>query len=176
MCDVREEYVDIMRNDPKVRGKSLSQLFPQHFMDNLPYHKIKVGCCILDGRPMSRHEMEPDNKTPRAICPDCYAKWTSQVTEICPICGESLPNNRVQVQREEPYEVALRIHDGKCLEYFATCSCKALDDDMTFLAEETGYQPQEQLTDRQSEFPSQIDKIVPSDHIPVQPKRVKVKR
>jgi len=176
MCDVREEYVDIMRNDPEVRGKSLNQLFPQHFMDRLPYHKIKVGCCILDGRPMSRDEMEPDDKTPRAICPECYAKWTSQVTEICPICGESLPYDRVEVQQDEPYEVALRIHDGKCLDYFSICSCKALGDDMSFIADETGHQPQEQLTDRKSEFPSQIDKIVPSDHMPVQPKRVKVKR
>jgi hypothetical protein len=144
MCDVREEYVDLMRNDPNIRGKSLSQLFPQYFMANMPYQNIKVGCCIMDGRPMSHHEMEPPKKSPRAICSDCYSKWTSQVTEICPICGEALPIKRVEVQADDPYEVALRIHDGKCLEYFSLLSCKALGDDMSFIAEETGYQPPQQ--------------------------------
>ena len=153
MCNVRTEHVDIMRNDPKVRGKSLNQLFPQHFMDNLPYHKIKIGCCIQCGRRMSRHEMEPPGKTPRAICPECYAKWTSEVTKKCPICDENLPNHKVQAQSSNPQEVSFRIHDGKCLDYFSIVSCKALGDDMSFLADETGHQPQQKYDPPQQNYP-----------------------
>ncbi len=138
MCNVRTEHVDILRNSPAVRGKFLSQLFPKHFMENIPYENIKVGCCIQCGRRMHPNEMEPPGRqTPRAMCPECYDYLTSNISDECPICGEYLPKRKVDAQRGNPKEVSHRIHDGKCLDYFSIISCKALGDDMSFLADES---------------------------------------
>ena len=137
MCNVRTEHVDIMRNSPHVRGKSLSQLFPANFMANLPYDRVMVGHCIQCGRLMSRDEMQPPGRqTPRAMCQQCYDYWTSSQSDVCPICKEYLSNDKLNGQRMNPKEVSFRIHDGKCLDYFSIVSCKALGDDMSFLADE----------------------------------------
>lgn len=130
--DVRG-MIEALRNNPYVKGKSLNKIFPQSFLDRHPYHNVENGCCIQCGRQMRQNEMEPLGKSPRAICPECYAKWTREVTKNCPICGDYLPNHKVQAQSSNPQEVSLRIHDGSCLDYFSIISCKVLYEDLYFL-------------------------------------------
>ena len=127
---------------PFVQGRSLRQLYPAQFMQNWPYRQVRPGCCInpVCGRQMSHEEMFPAHKnTPRAMCPECYAEWTSAVTEQCPVCGDYLENWRVEKQRHQPHEVTFRLHDGTCLDYFSLLSGKALGQRVGIIDEACAY-------------------------------------
>ena len=129
---------------PFVQGRALRQLFSAQFMQNWPYHRVRPGCCInpVCGRQMSHEEMFPaDKKTPRAMCPDCYAEWTRTVTEHCPVCGDYLENWRVDNQIHQAHEVTFRLHDGRCLDYFSLLSGKALGQCSGIIDESYAYGP-----------------------------------
>ena len=127
------ERLNALRDDPNLTGKYLIQIFPQSFLDRHPYHNVGHGCCIQCGREMYPNERNPPGKTPRAICHDCYSTWTSQVTEMCPICGEDLSDDKVKAQSINPKDISHRICDGSCTDYFTIISCKALFEDLYFL-------------------------------------------
>ena len=127
---------------PFVQGRSLRQLYPTQFMQNWPYHQVMPSCCINPacGRQMSYEEMFPaDKNTPRALCPECYAEWTSAVTEQCPVCGDYLENWRIVNQTHQPHEVTFRLHDGRCLDYFSLLSGKALGQRVGIIDEACAY-------------------------------------
>lgn len=88
---------------------------------------------------MSHQEMEPpDRITPRALHAKCFARWTSRISEECPICKEDLSDEKVNMQKVSPYDLHHRVCEGQCIDYFSILSCKALGDDMSFLADEQG--------------------------------------
>jgi hypothetical protein len=126
MCNVLDRLSAMA---PFIQGRALHQLYPAQFIQNWPYHQVRPGCCInpVCRRQMFHEEMFPsDEKTPRAMCPECYAEWTYTVTEKCPVCGDYLENWRVSNQIHQPHEVIFRLHDGICLDYFSLLSGKAL--------------------------------------------------
>ena len=112
---------------PYVRGRSLSELFPAHFMQNLPFNRIQQGCCIFCIRPMAYEEMfPPDRLTPRAICPECWAALTANISEACWVCGNYLEDWKINQQRIQLSELHFRIHGEKCGDYFSLCSAQGL--------------------------------------------------
>jgi hypothetical protein len=119
---------------PALHGRSLDEYFPSHFMQRWPYSSVRPDCCIGCDRRMSYEEMFPRDKlTPRAMCPECYAEWTSTLTTRCPICGGMLEKWRVDSQIDQPAEVRLRLHHGKCMHYFALQSVRSLGRKVGFL-------------------------------------------
>jgi hypothetical protein len=112
---------------PYIRGKNLHELFPHQFMQNLPYDRVRPGCCIICVRPMGNYEMFPPGRiTPRAVCPVCWSSLTSGVTQNCLVCLDSLESWRIQKQERQLGNLHLRIHEGKCRDYFSLVSAKAL--------------------------------------------------
>ena len=143
MCDISARLQALIRS---IQGRSLHELYPNHFMQNWPYDRVQPYQCIGIGcgRPMSYEELWPANKaTPRAMCPECYSEWTSALTEQCPVCGDYLEKWRVDNQKCSPNEVSFRVHDGRCLDYFSLLSGKALGQDMSFLRDEYYVRPRQ---------------------------------
>ena len=82
---------------PYIRGRSLHELFPSQFMQNLPFENVQTHCCILCLRPMSMEEMFPRRRlTPRAICPECWGAVTNDISETCWICGGYLEESKME--------------------------------------------------------------------------------
>lgn len=140
MCNVIER-VNAMR--PHLQGRSSNNIFHPIITQNHPYQRIQVGHCIntMCGRPMNGLEMyPPDRQTARSMCPTCYAAWAGWLANDyypkCWICGGELEAQKVAAFRANPNEVSNRLHDGQCLDYFSLLSCKALGQDMSFLADE----------------------------------------
>ena len=146
--------VDALRNDPNVKGRYLSDLFPKGFFSRFPHKEIKIGCCLHCNRSMTYNEMEPPDKlTPRAMHSQCFAELTNEITEECLICEGYLSNEKVNAQSHSPYDIHHRICEGRCMDYFSIVSCKVLGDDMSFLADESG-QMSNQQDYRQGPFQS----------------------
>ena len=111
---------------PFIQGRSLSELFAAHFMQNLPYGRFSPHCCIVCGRTMDDQEMfPPDRLTPRAICPGCWAKLTSTLSRQCWVCGGDL-GSKFDRQRSQRHDLHYRIHGGICSDYFSLVSVRAL--------------------------------------------------
>ena len=124
---------------PHLTNKFLSEIFPHHFMENLPYNSAQPYHCIHPncGRLMSHFEMfPPDRLTPRAVCPQCWTKMTSDLSEECFVCGEYLEEWRWKNQNTQPRDLRYRIHGSYCSDYFSIISAKALGQDMSFLGDE----------------------------------------
>ena len=124
---------------PHLTGKFLAEVFPHHFIENLPYNSVEPYHCIHPncGRLMSHFEMfPPDRLTPRAVCPQCWAKMTSGFTEECWVCGDYLEEWRWKNQKTQPRDLHYRIHGSYCSDYFSVISAKALGQDMSFLRDE----------------------------------------
>ena len=132
MCNVIAN-VDALRNSPHVTGKSLSQLFPQNMIKNLSFDSLQPGCCLICKRHTSHHEMFPQGRTARAICPQCYANFTKDITEECPVCSEYLDSAQLNAQRHNPIEISNRIHSGRCMDAFSIASNYVLGQDMSFI-------------------------------------------
>jgi hypothetical protein len=131
--------VDALRDDPNVKGKLLSELFPQGFFNRFSYNDVEVRHCLHCKKAMTHNEMEPPDKlTPRAMHVQCFAEFTNGITEECPICGGYLSNDKVDAQSHSHYDIHHRICEGRCMDYFSLVSCKALGDDMSFLVDEQG--------------------------------------
>ena len=112
---------------PHIRESYLDQHFPPAFMQNLPHDKVKVWCCIYCYMQMAQHQMfPPDRVTPRAICKSCWARLTAQVTIKCWVCGSVHDQQMLDYQRQAPQDIHYRIHEGKCMDYFALVSARAL--------------------------------------------------
>ena len=130
---------------PHLTGKFLAEVFPHHFIENLPYNSVEPYHCIHPncGRLMSHFEMfPPDRLTPRAVCPQCWAKMTSGFTEECWVCGDYLEEWRWKNQKTQPRDLHYRIHGSYCSDYFSVISAKALGQDMSFLNENCGFDHQ----------------------------------
>lgn len=141
MCNISARLQAVI---PFIQGRSLYELYPNHFMQNWPYDRVQPYHCIGCGRRMSHEELWPANRaTPRAMCPECYSQWTSAFTERCPVCGDYLEKWRIDNQKCSPNEVTFRLHDGRCLDYFSLLSGKALGQDMSFLRDEYYVHPQQ---------------------------------
>ena len=126
---------------PHLTSKFLAEVFPHHFMENLPYNSVQPYHCIHPncGRLMSHSEMfPPDRLSPRAICPQCWTKMTSDLYEECWVCGEYLEEWRWKNQKTQPRDIHYRIHGSYCADYFSIISAKALGQDMSFLNENCG--------------------------------------
>jgi len=50
------ERLEALRNNIYVKGKYLSQIFPQSFLDRHLYHKVRNGCCIQCNQELSPQE------------------------------------------------------------------------------------------------------------------------
>ena len=133
--------VDALRDDSDIKGKLLSELFPKGFFNRFSYNDVEVKHCLHCKRSMTHNEREPPDKlTPRAMHVQCFAEFTNGITEVCPICEGYLSNDKVNAQSNSPYDIHHRICEGRCMDYFSIVSCKALGDDMSFLADEQGLQ------------------------------------
>jgi len=116
---------------PKIKGKSIHELFPAHFIQNMPFAKQGQFCCMECGKPMSDNEMKPPGRiTPRAICPRCYGIMTAQTTAGCWVCGNYIGHEdtkKTDKQRQAPHEIHHRLcGDNGCKFYFSLCSAYAL--------------------------------------------------
>ena len=132
-----------------IRGRSLYELFPNEFMENIPYERVKSCCCIRCLRPMSNEDMFPRSRlTPRAICPECWVTLTVNLSEKCWVCGDYLENWRFDRQKSQRHDLHFRIHEGRCRDYFSLVSVKALGWN-TGIREETNRYDSPQLTPRQ---------------------------
>ena len=139
--DVRA-YVDVLRNDPNVKGKYLSQLFPQEILDMMPYRFIRYRQCLSCGKTVEQYDMEPpDMVNPRAMHTKCFNRLAVRVSKKCIICKNILSEDKINGQSNSPYDSYYRICDGHCIDYFSIISCKIFGDDMTFLADELELQP-----------------------------------
>ncbi|VBB45035.1 hypothetical protein TRIP_B350167 [uncultured Desulfatiglans sp.] len=137
MCDPRKIVKWIVKNYRKI--KKLDKMFPAQFMEHIPYGTAQPGRCLICGKQMSHSEMHPSGRaTPRATCESCYAQWAADlsVTETCRVCGEYLEDSRMNQFRRNPREISNRLHDGRCMDYFAILSCKVLDEDMSWLVDD----------------------------------------
>jgi len=124
---------------PHLTGKFLAEIFSHSFMENLPYNTAQPYHCIHPncGCLMSHFEMfPPDRLTPRAICPQCWTKMTSDLSEECWVCGDYLEEWRWKNQKIQPRDLHYRIHGSYCADYFSIISAKALGQDMSFLRDE----------------------------------------
>jgi hypothetical protein len=72
------------------------------------------------------------------MCQECYARWEAEVTYTgqCKVCGGYLEGRKMESFRAQPNELRNRLHEGRCLDYFALLSCKALGQDMSFIRDE----------------------------------------
>ncbi len=96
-------------------------------MQNLPHDKVQPGVVFIVIGDMAQHQMFPPDKiTPRAICESCWARLTAQVTIKCWVCGSVHDQQMLDYQRQAPQDIHYRIHDGKCMDYFALVSARAL--------------------------------------------------
>jgi len=112
---------------PHIKGSYLFEHFPEEYMQNLSHDKVQPGCCIYCYERMSQHQMFPPDKiTPRAICESCWAGLTAQVTIRCWVCGSVHDQQMLDYQRQAPQDIHYRIHEGKCMDYFALVSARAL--------------------------------------------------
>ena len=112
---------------PLIRGSYLNQHYPGEYMQNLSHDRAQPGKCIKCYRDMAQHEMHPPGRiTPRAICEPCWARSTAQVTIKCWVCGSVHDQQMLDYQRQAPQDIHYRIHDGKCMDYFALVSARAL--------------------------------------------------
>jgi hypothetical protein len=127
---------------PFIIDRSLYELFPAHFMKNLPYDRVRPYCCILCGKPMAQNEMFPPNRiTPRAICSECWAALTASVNESCWICNDNLENWKIDRQYMQPRDLHFRLHGGKCRDYFSLVSAKALGQNTGIRVETHTFRP-----------------------------------
>ena len=112
---------------PHIKGSYLYMHFPEEYMRNLSHDKVQPECCIYCNGRMSQHQMFPPGKiTPRAICESCWDRLTAQVTIKCWVCGSVHDQQMLDYQRQAPQDIHYRIHDGKCMDYFALVSARAL--------------------------------------------------
>lgn len=121
---------------PHLKNMYLSVYYPKEFMQNLPYNPVQPGKCIRCYRNMAQHEMHPPGRiTPRAICKECWAAMTSNLSQFCWVCGSLLDQGVLSQQQQAPQDLHYRIHGGKCADYFSLVSAKALGMDMEFWEE-----------------------------------------
>jgi hypothetical protein len=114
---------------PYLREKCLEDLFPKRFMNSFPYDSVLVHRCIVNGcgRPIDKREMFLDqNGFPSAICSSCFLEMTSRQTEECWVCGDSLEDWRLEMQKARPHDVDYKIHELRCRDYFSIVSVKAM--------------------------------------------------
>lgn len=152
--DVRA-YVDVLRNDPNVKGKYLNQLFPQEFLDMMPYRFIRYRQCLSCGKTVEQYDLEPpDMVNPRATHAKCFNRLGVRISKKCMICKSILSEDKINGQSHSPYDSYYRICDGHCINYFSIISCKIFGDDMTFLADELELQPlyQQQSSQEQQQY------------------------
>ena len=124
---------------PHLTGKFLAEVFPHHFIENLPYNSVQPYHCIPPncGRLMSHFEMfPPDRLTPRAICPQCWSNMTSIRSDECWVCCDYIEDWRFERQKLKPHDLHFRIHGLRCSDYWSIVSAKALGQDMSFLRDE----------------------------------------
>lgn len=120
-----------------IMNKSIYRLYPDAWIENLHYTRLKEGCCIRCGRDMAHGEMYPtDRLTPRAICPSCWTIMTVGLTTDCWICGDPLEKSRSVNQKNYPHDLHYRIHDGKCCDLFSLASAKVLGQKTGILEDE----------------------------------------
>ena len=109
-----------LEKSPYVNGRTVEQLFPSVFIKKFPYYKAKESQCILCLGHMTHHELFPPDKiTPRPMHQHCFEEWIWEITEECPICGEYLPNSKLQGQERHIKDIHYRICDGRCMDYYA---------------------------------------------------------
>jgi len=112
---------------PHIMGRHLYEVFPGEFKQNLPFDRVRVGCCIWCGNNMPHSEMFPrDRQTPRALCSSCWNQLTAGITTDCWVCEYRLEDSRIQAQMRNPHDLHHRVHDGECIDYFSLVSAKAL--------------------------------------------------
>jgi hypothetical protein len=113
---------------PYIQGRSIYQLFPSEFVENVPFARFPPFHCIRCGGQMTPDMiMPPGRVTPRAICPTCWEQLTEELTEYCWVCGEELDDHQLFRQEASPKDIHHRIHDvGKCRDYFSLVSARAI--------------------------------------------------
>lgn len=122
---------------PHIQGKSIYQLFPQEYIQNLPFAQYPPFHCLRCGGQMTQDMIMPPGKvTPRAICPVCWDQITHELTETCWICGEELDDHQLFRQEASPKDIHHRIHDvGQCKDYFSLVSARAMGNPTGILEE-----------------------------------------
>ncbi len=114
---------------PYIRDKFLNQVYPVHFMQNLPYGLYPPGYCIRCGRWMSQNERFPlYSITPRAMHQGCYDAWGDDIfqTEECFVSGEYFNKQKINAFHRNPNDLHNRLYDGKAEDYFSIVSGYAL--------------------------------------------------
>ena len=138
--DVRAR-VDELRNDPNVRGKYLSQIFQQEFVDRMLYRFIRYRTCLICMETVEQYDLEPDNVNPRPFHTKCFNRMAVRISKKCFICNNILSKDKINGQSHSPRDSFYRVCDGHCLDCYSIISCKIFGDDMTFLADELELQP-----------------------------------
>lgn len=144
IMDVRER-INVLRNNPKVKGKHLHQIFGKNLTNIFSYENVSVGRCLHCFRYMSHEEMNPLGSHSQASCPECFTKWKNQVLEICFMCQQPLPEPNIISQGHLPNVIQYKFCDDECRDYFSIISCIILGEDMSFLRDSIreDCQPQE---------------------------------
>lgn len=136
---------------PYIQGKSIYQLFPSEYIQNIPFARHPPFHCINCGCGMTPDMIMPPGRiTPRAICPHCWEQLTAELTDKCWVCGEDLEDHQLFSQEASPKDIHNRIHDvGQCRDYFSLVSARAMGhstgilEENHFLANMPGNNPDE---------------------------------
>lgn len=135
---------------PYIKGKSIYQLFPESFVENLPFARYQPFHCLGCACQMTPDMIMPPGKvTPRAICQNCWDQFTARFTGDCLVCNEPMEDAQVLNQQAAPKDLHHRIHGGKCRDYFSLVSARALGyetgilEENDFLINREGHKPVE---------------------------------
>ena len=109
----------------RMNGNTVQVYFPAYITNRLSLDGIQHGHCFNCGRQLSPNELIPPGRTSRSLCPACYEILIASIPmHTCIICGNSLPQDKINSQKVLNREIANYMHEGFCRDYFTLIHSK----------------------------------------------------
>lgn len=119
---------------PYVKGKRFYGVYPDYFLMDMPFGRDPYYHCLLGRKHMSEAMMTMDESIkPYAVCKECWDLMIRNFEEKCIVCGDYLEELRLDYQVQYPRDYRYRMHDGKCINAFASLVARTLGYDTGFL-------------------------------------------
>ncbi len=168
MCEFTDKKY-IKKATDYFTGKNINDIRHPLLMRRFP-HAFEPAHCPVCGTYLSLHERRPFGRATRSMCAECYEILVTDGTSYsCFLCGRTLPEYKIRVQRHNIREIREHIHDEACLEYWTVIHNIAVNEpdatpDIKLIPEHTqsGIPFEDFINQRQIG-----DRIIDADHVKI---------